>query len=120
MGMFDYVRIYDGYTEVGELVPNEHFYCPRGHNLKCNEFQTKDFYDELGMVEVYPDAVRYSPRYSEFKGNPAGTYNIYTQCETCTQITGLDKYVYHWCEFTIELDADWNIVSVKWAEDQRY
>ena len=113
--MFDYVRIMDGYTESGEHVPNTRFKCPAGHDLKEVDFQTKDFGCTLGMVEIYPDEVRFAPQYdiagAETVGT--GTFNVYASCKPCEP--GDKSWSGLWCEFEMVL-KDWKIVSVKLTE----
>jgi hypothetical protein len=117
VGMFDYANIYDGYTEAGELVPNTHFKCPAGHDLKGEEFQTKDFGCTLGEVQIYPDEVLFNPSIwsaAEAETVGTGTFNVYTGCLVCRPAKpGLMHGL--WCEFEMVLES-WKIISVKATE----
>ena len=110
MGLFDSIRIYDGYTEDGELVPNEHFKCKEGHKL--HDLQSKDFGCTMGHVEVYPEQVLFS---SGYFGTPeevgTGIFQMYGTCTECLAEKGGQP----WDFFSLFLVIlkDWHIISVE-------
>lgn len=104
MGMFDWVT-----------VTHPAFVCPAGHDLRGQEFQTKDFDCVLGHVHIgeldvgfEPGILGSSPEEKPF----TGTVNVYSGCPECAP----DNSWQAWCEFAVEVEAD-KVRSIRRVEE---
>ena len=95
MGLFDYVSVND-----------PRFVCSEGHDLRGEEFQTKDFACSLGTITISTDGV--TTRAFGGLGDPIdwrrplnGSANVYAGCSQCAS----DKWR-AWVEFVVTFEDD--------------
>lgn len=103
MGLFDYVHC-----------DRPEFVCSEGHDLRDEEFQTKDLGETMGSASIGNTITIYDGGYGDTQPSPfSGTIEIYATCRRCPAFVQAETFNTHpvSVEFAVEIRDD-KVMSV--------